>query len=239
MGIQANGTEKLIYLALLKYEMGVIFDLDGTLINSINVHAKAMKKAMDTVLGKDTVPIGFVRANIRYPSSILFKRLKSVLGSKLNKHKIKRIMLIRDAHLTEHNIKKIKFFNGVSDLLEILSRNGITHCIATSMNTRELKKFIPALNLYSIAKTIVNSPHLRYEKPNPYILDRAVKICRMKRAHTYYIGDSPYDYLAAKRAGIHFIGVFNKKELGKHSSFCKDLVFLRQELERNLDKFRD
>jgi hypothetical protein len=48
--------------------MAIIFDLDGTLINSFNVHTELIKKAMDEVLGKDTISAKFINENIKFPS---------------------------------------------------------------------------------------------------------------------------------------------------------------------------
>jgi Predicted phosphatases len=148
-------------------------------------------------------------------------------------------MEIRDAELTPRLIKKIKFFNGVFQTVGLLKELGISYCIATSMNSRELSKFIPNLKLNSVSEIIINSPRLDLEKPNPFILNKSIKTCKMSKSHTYYVGDSPYDLVASRRAGVHFIGVFNKKELGKHPGFCKDILSLKDRLERNPDALRD
>lgn len=219
--------------------MGIIFDLDGTLIDSLSFHAETMKIAMDRVLGKDVVSYAFIRSNIRYPSSILFSNLNLISKRPISDRDINKIMQNKERVMSKRKIKGIKIFKGVTEVIEILKRNQIKYCVATSMNSRELRKIVPALGLSKISHIIVNSPSLNYEKPNPYIINQSVKIYHMKKSRTFYIGDSPYDRIASRRAGVKFIGIFNKKELGSNSLFCKDIPDLTNRIERNMDKFRD
>ncbi len=219
--------------------MGIIFDLDGTVLDSLRLHEHAVKLGFDTVLGKDKVSIDFIRKNIRYPFSVLVKNLNTS-GVVVKTSESKKALAVADDYMTLHMVaRKVKFFNGARETMSFAKNIGIKVCIATSMNTTEIKRFIPALKLRSLSTIIVNSKNPKKEKPNPIILNEAIRLARMKRKTTYYIGDSPFDLLAANNAGIQFLGIFNRKELSKKAPFFANFKELKKYIKDNRQLFVD
>ncbi|MEM7819856.1 MAG: HAD family hydrolase [Candidatus Aenigmatarchaeota archaeon] len=87
------------------------------------------------------------------------------------------------------------------------------------------KSLIPALRKFNLEKYfdfIITSDDVKISKPNPEIIIKAMKLCKTKRNETIYVGDSPNDIMAAKRAHVKIItvltGVLNKKEAKKLKS---------------------
>ncbi len=219
--------------------MGIIFDLDGTLINSLGVHRDSVKRGFDTVLGKNRVTASFVAENIRYPFSMLIKNLRRN-GIEITDKDAMLVLSTADRYMTLKKISEgVKFFRGAKEVISLIRSTGINYCIATSMDDAEVKNTIRALSLSSLGTMIINSKNRRREKPDPYLLNIAIRETGMNRAHTCYIGDSKFDFLAARRAKIGFLGVFNRRELSGKGQFFGNLTTLRKYIEKNAGLFFD
>lgn len=212
--------------------MAIIFDLDGTLINSLKIHSELIKKATDKLIGKNSVDIRFIKKNIRFPSKKMLSIMSEKYDLNLTDKQMEQIIKLKDKLFTEEYIKRIKFYPGATQLIKFLKNKKIDFCIATSMNNQELAKIGPTLNLHSIAK-VVNSPALKYQKPNPYIINKALKLIKAERKRTVYIGDAETDYEASVNAGVKFIGVNNPllKKLGY--KYFKDLKSILPFIKKN------
>ncbi|MCW1294681.1 MAG: HAD family hydrolase [Candidatus Parvarchaeota archaeon] len=212
--------------------MAIIFDLDGTLINSFNVHSELIKKAIDRVIGKRSISLTFIQNNIRFPSKKMLGIASEKYGLNLTTKQMKDIIKLKDELFTEKYIKRIRFYPGALQLINFLKNKKINFCIATSMNDEELAKVEPYLNLYSITK-VVNSPALKYEKPDPYVINKAIELIKAKRKKTVYVGDAETDYEASVNAGVKFIGVNNPllKNLGY--KYFKDIKSLSSFIKKN------
>ena len=218
--------------------MALIFDLDGTLLDSLQLHKKGLEYGFNIVLGKGTIPYGFLSRRIRYPAETLFELVSKKIGRNLTATEIKRIMAEKQRLLTYANIKKVRFYKGVCALIKLLMRNKIKFCIATAMNTKELRKFKRILKLNDLSKIIVNPDSPKHAKPDPYILNKAIRLLKVNKTKSVYIGDSPYDAVTAKRAEIGFIGVFNREELNKYEFYSSIEALLRM-VQKNLFRFED
>ncbi len=220
--------------------MALIFDLDGTLIDSLRIHKAATNYAIKSVLDGHNIPKSFMDKAIRYPSPILLRLAAQKFHLNLNSEIYKEIMKKKLDIVTDENIAaQVKIYPGVVELFKLLRDNGIRFCIATSMNTTELKKFTRVLKLKKISKIIINPDSHAHEKPNPYIVNKSVSILGVKKKKVFYVGDSPYDAVTSKRAHVNFIGVFNKKELGAEDEFYKDIKELALKVKKNIERFKD
>ena len=89
--------------------MAIIFDLDGTLINSLKTHSELIKKATDKIIGKNALSIQFIESNIRFPS----KNMLGLASKKYNLHltdkQMEEIIKLKDEMFTEKYIRKINF----------------------------------------------------------------------------------------------------------------------------------
>ena len=218
--------------------MGIIFDLDGTIVNSQRQHKLAVKTAIYKVFGDKSVPASFIVKNIRYPSYLLFKKIKTEYGLPLSGKNLRIVSELRDEYMNSELVRTVKFFGHVKETMAFLKLKGVKVSIATAMNKTQLSKFIPILNLTSISKIIVCPSSVRTEKPNPYILNKAIKLSGMHRSKTIYVGDSPYDLIAANRAHISFIGMYNRELRGK-SRFMPDFLAFYEYIQKNYEKYLD
>ena len=95
--------------------MAIIFDLDGTLVNSLNIHASSVKQGIDRVVGDGRVSYSFVRRNIRYPSSFLFKLIKNNLKINLSKEDEESILNEKRRVMSKTGLRGVRLFSGVND----------------------------------------------------------------------------------------------------------------------------
>ena len=216
--------------------MAMIFDLDGTIINSFEVHVKLVKEAMDEVLGHDTIPISIIRKNIRLPSKELFLLIEKRLGIKISPVKMKKIIEIKDNKFDEDQIKKIKFYPKAKELLLLLKNKRAKFCIATSMNKTEFSRINPFIKIEELCD-VVTAPALKHEQPDPYIINKAMRIIKSKVSETFYIGDAETDFMASNNAGTKFIGVNNPELFGKGNKYFKDINALYNFVRKDYSYF--
>ena len=218
--------------------MGIIFDLDGTLINSQRQHKLAVKNAIYKVFGDKSVPASFIMENIRYPSYILFKKVQKKYGLQFSGKNLRRVLSLRDGYMNFNAARTVKFFHHVKETISFLKSKGVKVGIATAMNKTQLSAFTRALDLTSLTGTIVCPSSIRTEKPNPYILNKTITLSGMRRSKTVYVGDSPYDLIAARRAGVSFIGIYNR-ELEGNNPFMRDFSAFYRYVRKNYAKYLD
>ena len=216
--------------------MAIISDLDGTLINSFNIHSELIKKSIDHVVEKNAIPMQFIQRNIRFPSKKMLEMASKKYDINLTNKQMKDIIKLKDEMFTEKYIRKIRFYPNALQLIRFIKNKKIGFCIATSMNDEELAKIGPYLHLRSLAK-VVNSPALKYEKPDPYIINKAVKLINSNKKKTCYIGDAETDYKASVNAGVKFVGVNNPRLNGLGYKYFKDIKSLLSFIKKNYLEF--
>lgn len=181
----------------------LIFDIDGTLINSNAAHAET-----------------FVNAFAKYNQQVSFEELKCLIG--MGADKILEKYLTKDEiekfgdDLTEYRkeiflkdyFPKIKVFPQVRELFEKLQNEGIQTALATSAGDEEKKKYNELLNISNLIEAETSSDDAEESKPEPDIFQAAFdKLKNVKKTETLIIGDTIYDAEAATKAGIKIYGV--------------------------------
>ena len=102
-------------------------------------------------------------------------------------------------------INKLKLYKNVRSYLKYLRKKKILTCIFTSKDKYRTKKILKYLNIKS---NLTLSPEdLKFPKPNPYAINYISKKFNIKKNNILYIGDTKFDYICAKKAGVHYINV--------------------------------
>ena len=186
---------------LMKYKL-VILDVDGVLINSeLN-----MKKSWNSTINKYKIKKNFAefKINVGLPFQKILDNLK-IFKHKKNIERFYKKQTIK-------NINYIKEYKGIEKIIQILLKKKIKISIVTSKDKLRTKKILKKLNIK--IKQIFSPRNIKQGKPNPYLINKCIKLNKVKKDETCYIGDTYFDYLAAKRAKIDFIfhtGGFGKK----------------------------
>ncbi len=191
-------------------KMLVIFDLDGTLIDSHRAHLNAFKESMK----ENGIPI----------NDKLMKRVRKEFGKPVrdiirdaitdDERLIDKILRSRKKVLFNKEIYRIKTFPRVKQMLRRIRKNN-TVALATSSSKRFVDLVLNNLGLRDYFDCVVTASDVKRCKPDPEIIDKIVKRFKAKKEDTIFIGDTIFDYKTAKNAGVKFIGVINGDKKSK------------------------
>ena len=181
----------------MRYET-VLFDLDGTLIDSGAAILASFHHATQTVLGR------------RYEDDVI---MASVGG-----HGIRRQMAAFDedrvddliAAYRAHNMelyRDIRLFPGIEPVLERLRDSGRRLGVVTVKSRITVDLTFELLPLGEYFEVVVNGDDVTEHKPHPAGLELALEQLGADAGTAAYVGDSPFDLQAAKAAGMGAIGV--------------------------------
>lgn len=180
----------------------MIFDVDGTLIDSNDAHARAWIQAFaDHGI---TVTYEPVRRAIGMGGD---KLMPLVAGIEEDSPQGKQIIERRKQIFKELWLPRLQPFAGARELVEQLSRSGFVLAIASSASEEELDPLLEAARVADLIPTRTSSDDADRSKPDPDIVAAAIKRAGCAKEMTVMIGDTPYDVEAATRAGIQIIGL--------------------------------
>jgi pyrophosphatase PpaX len=176
----------------------VLFDFDGTVIDSGAIIIASMRHATKTVLGRDIPDEELGRA---------------VGGSGL----VEQMRLI-DAQLVDELVACYREHNeplhaelaecaGMTDVLTELKEEGRKLGVVTAKRRETVKLAFSYLPLEHFFDVVVGSDDTERHKPDPQPLAHALDLLGADRGDAVYIGDSPFDIRAAKAAGMHSVAV--------------------------------
>ncbi|HEY7167346.1 MAG TPA: HAD family hydrolase [Candidatus Binatia bacterium] len=192
---------------------GVIFDIDGTLIDSVDLHAKSWEAAF-VKFGK-RFSLRSIRRQIGKGSDQLLpvfltaKELKS-FGNELDKY---RSELFKKEYLPH-----VKSFPKVRELFVRLRGDGKKIALASSAKADELETYKRIARIHDLVQTETSSDDADRSKPHPDIFAAALeKLPGVGVANIVVVGDTGYDAAAAGKMHLRTIGVlcggWEEKEL--------------------------
>jgi HAD superfamily hydrolase (TIGR01509 family) len=196
-----------------------LFDLDGTLIDSVYQHVIAWRMALAT-LGID-LSVWRVHRRIGMSGGLFVQALLRETGHSLSRSEIEELQA---AHAAEYIARadSVAALPGAADLLADLSGHGIQWAIATSGMATTAR---PALRLLGLPDDapIVTRDMVAHAKPDPDLFLAAAALLDVDPQHAMVVGDSVWDLLAARRAGSLGIGLlsggYGREELERAGAY--------------------
>jgi len=181
----------------------VIFDLDGTLVDTVETRIRAWM----AVFADESIPAtrGQVAPLIGSDGRRLAREVAGAAGLTLAPGRDDAIDR-RAGEIYSHLNRDPRPLPGAHDLLEALTQMGRQWAIATSSRREQVAASVAALGL-SEAPQIVDGSHVEHAKPAPDLLLLAAAELGVDAAECWYIGDSTWDMRAAVAAGMVPIGV--------------------------------
>lgn len=181
---------------------GVILDMDGTLVDSNEAHARTWVETLKS-FGYD-VTLEVVRPLIGQGSDKLLPRLAginkdSAIGQKMVAH--------RSALFEQQFLSSIQPFPGSRDLVKRMHDAGLKIVIASSSRSNHLKHFIETLGIGTLIDGSTSASDVDVSKPDPDVVAAALDKLGIAAADVVMIGDTPYDIEAAARVGVRTIAV--------------------------------
>ena len=211
-----------------------IFDIDGTLIDSVEGHAQAWETAFKE-FGFD-VELEAVRRQIGKGSDQLLPTL-------LKPDEIERAGGAIDARQGEvfklRHLEGVRAFAGVRDLFERLRDDGVKRVLGSSGKPEDVETAEAIADIADLVDVMATSEDVHRSKPSPDIVQAALQaIAPTSPARCVFIGDTPWDAEAARRAGVMAIGlsnpVFSDDELV--AAGCRQVFKSILDLLRNYDE---
>jgi HAD superfamily hydrolase (TIGR01509 family) len=191
----------------------LLFDLDGTLIDSVYQHVLAWHEALEE-LGF-SLAVWRIHRRIGMSGGLLIQGLSREIGQRLTPELAKRLQE-RHASAYERYQAGIQPLPGARELLQQLSKLKVPYAIATSGRPEDAR---PALEKLGLAPEIpvITRQEVQRAKPDPDLFLAAAERLNVPIAQAMVVGDSVWDLLAARRAGCLGIGLlsggYGKEEL--------------------------
>jgi len=175
---------------------GVIFDVDGTLLDTNYLHVAAWWEAF-CERGHD-IRCADVQRALGMGSAEL---VQWVLGRPDSS--------VIDAHSRHFApyLGRLRPLPGAADLLTATARLGLNVVLATSAKDDEIELMLDAIGARDSIGTVVSSGAVERTKPHPDIVTLALGESGTDRARAVMVGDAVWDVIAARRAGIPCIGL--------------------------------
>ncbi len=179
----------------------VLLDIDGTLIDSNDAHARAWVD-VGKEFGYD-IKFDHVRWLIGMGGD---KVLPEVTGLEEESAVGEKILDRRGEIFRERYLSGLKPFAGTRELLQRISAEGKKLVVATSASEEDLEGLLRQARIEDLIDHAANSDDADESKPAPDIVEAALKRGKVSAAEAIMIGDTPYDVGAATRAGVPIIG---------------------------------
>ena len=181
----------------------VIFDLDGTLVDTVEARIRAWL----AVFSEEGIPAerGQVAALIGTDGRRLAREVAAAAGIALEPGRDESIDARCGALFAELNGRP-QPLPGVHDLVRRLEAAGVLWAIATSSRREQVAASVDALG-FDRPPLIIDGTHVEHAKPAPDLLLLAARELHIEPARCWYVGDATWDVLAASAAGMIPVGV--------------------------------
>ena len=179
---------------------GVIFDVDGTLLDSNDAHALSWVEAFGKA-GYD-VPFDVVRPLIGMGAD---KLLPKTIGISSDSDKGKKLIERRSEIFQERHLPDLGPFKGARDLVQRIRSEGLKALVATSARNEQLTKLLRAAHVEDLIEERATASDAKRSKPDPDIVQAAIEESGISPKHSVMIGDTVYDIEAAAKAGVRTI----------------------------------
>lgn len=182
----------------------VLFDIDGTLVDSVDLHARAWAEALRR-FGKD-VRVEDVRAQIGKGGDQL---LPVFLPEAELREKGEAIDSFRSELWKREYMPRVRPFPSARELVARVRREGKRVALASSGKADEVCFYEKLLGVRDLVEGATTSDDAERSKPYPDIFRAALAAARADPDEAVAVGDSPWDALAARRAGVRTVGVLS------------------------------
>lgn len=180
--------------------IGAIFDVDGTLVDSNDAHARAWVDA----LGEHGHAVAFERVR-RLIGMGGDKLLPAAIGVSADSPEGEAIGELRGRIFRERELPRIQAFAGAADLLAALQGRGFRLAVASSAQEDELTPLLRIAGAEGRLEGRTSGDDVDRSKPDPDAVAAALARLRCGPREAVMIGDTPYDVEAARRAGVDAI----------------------------------
>jgi phosphoglycolate phosphatase-like HAD superfamily hydrolase len=180
----------------------VILDVDGTLVDSNDAHARAWVEAF----ARNGITVAYqpVRRAIGMGGD---KLMPAVAGIAEDSPEGSQISKARGEIFKARYLPALRPFPRTRELVRRFGSDGFTLAVASSAQADELTPLLETARVEDLVRTTTSSDDAERSKPDPDIVQAALKRTGCPPSSAIMLGDTPYDIEAALRAGIRIVGV--------------------------------
>ncbi len=196
-----------------------LFDLDGTLIDSVYQHVIAWRAELSRI-GID-LSVWRIHRRIGMSGGMMVAALLRETGRELSRTDIAKL---QESHRAEYQAQAdtVRSLPGASALLAALTDAGVKWAIATSGYATTARSALDLLGLPADTP-MVTRDMVRHAKPDPDLFLAAAALLDVEPRHAMVVGDSVWDLLAARRAGTLGVGLlsggYGREELERAGAY--------------------
>lgn len=175
----------------------VVFDIDGTLINTAMANLCSLRAAVLHYTGKD-----YSHEELTFSLGRSAVDTMQILG--VDPSLYEAVVVMWEASLQDY-ADTIHYFPGIPQVVKKLHEMGYPMGIVTSQSRAEFASFAILDELRPYFGVVINAEDTEKHKPNPDPLLKYAELAGVDISEVTYIGDSPYDKACAVSAGAKFI----------------------------------
>ncbi len=211
-----------------------IFDLDGTLVDSNDLHAEAWQEAFRH-FGKE-IPFRELRQQIgkggdQYLPVFLSPAEMQTFGEELN--------TFRSGLFKKKYLERVQAFPKVRELFEQLRASQKRIALASSGNADEIEHYVELAHIGDLIDARTTKTEVRHSKPEPDVFLETLRQLQLSVEEAIVIGDTPFDVQAAKKSQMQTIallcGGFGEDELRASGAVAiyRDVAHLLESYQRS------
>ena len=190
----------------------VIFDLDGTVVDSNDLHVDAWREAFQQYgkhFPREQLHQQIGKGGDKYLPEFLTERELRDFGKELEQFR---------ADLFKRNyIERVRPFPRVKELFERIRDDGKRIALASSGNETEVEHYVKLAVIGELIESRTSKSDVAHSKPSPDVFTSALNLLHVRPQEAVVIGDTPYDVEAAKKIELPTIallcGGFSEDEL--------------------------
>jgi HAD superfamily hydrolase (TIGR01549 family) len=181
---------------------GILLDIDGTLIDSNDHHARAWAEALEHF----GIPasVDHIRWLVGMGGD---KLLPLVTGIDKESAKGKEITEYRKELFKRKYLPGVRPFPRVRELVQRILDDGLATVVATSASGDELRDFLRVAGVEDLIEEKASASDAKHSKPDPDIIEAALENAELKAGEAIMLGDTIYDVEASARARVDIIGL--------------------------------
>jgi HAD superfamily hydrolase (TIGR01509 family) len=190
----------------MRIEPAFLFDLDGTLVDSVYQHVLAWKEALDAE--GIALSVWRIHRKIGMSGGLFTNQLLRETKLEISPELVARLRL-RHSEAYLRYAPSVRPLPGAIELLAWLTQAGIPWAVATSANMETAVVTLATLGIDPAQATVVTRDQVKYAKPDPDLFLTAAARLNAPIGNALVIGDSIWDMLAARRGGALGVGLLS------------------------------